>query len=111
MEERERVSEPLSVSSSRAVKRHALHFNLLSFWHWIFEAQLPSKFLACAVCIIFILSVCADNGWIDVGKIHWHVLKMNGLVIRPSFFILTVTIGSTERPAIEELQGTMHVSL
>ena len=24
--------------------------------------------------MIFILSVCADNGWVDVGKIHWHVL-------------------------------------
>lgn len=27
--------------------------------------------------MILVLSVCADNGWVDVGKIHWHVLDDN----------------------------------
>lgn len=27
--------------------------------------------------MILIFSVCADNGWVDVGKIHWHVLNYN----------------------------------
>ena len=47
-------------------------------YHRVFKAEFrwfPFQFRACAVSLVLVFRVSADNSWVDVGKIHRSILQ------------------------------------